>query len=130
MVMPLLFTAFVSLGAGAWWGWRLAMVVPGVALLLTGIAYYFFTEDTPDGDFQRPPSASASGAFREACRDRRVWALAVLYAACFGIELTIDNFAALYFTDYFHLTPQDRGSRGRNIRHDEPFCPRTGWHRE
>ena len=104
MVMPLLFTAFVSLGAGAWWGWRLAMVVPGVALLLTGIAYYFLTEDTPDGDFQRPPRAGASGAFREACRDRRVWALAVLYAACFGMELTIDNFAALYFTDYFHLT--------------------------
>jgi uroporphyrinogen-III synthase len=80
------------------------MVVPGVALLLTGIAYYFFTEDAPDGNFQRPPSAGVSGAFRKACRDRRVWALAVLYAACLGIELTIDNFAALYFTDYFHLT--------------------------
>jgi NNP family nitrate/nitrite transporter-like MFS transporter len=33
-----------------------------------------------------------------------VWALAVLYASSFGIELTIDNVAALYFTDYFHLT--------------------------
>ena len=39
------------------------------------------------------------GAFWEACRDRRVWALAVIYAACFGMELTIDNIAALYFVD-------------------------------
>jgi NNP family nitrate/nitrite transporter-like MFS transporter len=49
-------------------------------------------------------SSRAAGAFAEACRDRRVWALALLYAASFGIELTIDNIAALYFTDYFHLT--------------------------
>jgi len=33
-----------------------------------------------------------------------VWALALLYAASFGIELTIDNFAALYYTDSFHLS--------------------------
>jgi NNP family nitrate/nitrite transporter-like MFS transporter len=32
-----------------------------------------------------------------------VWALFVIYGACFGMELTIDNIAALYFTDYFHL---------------------------
>src|SRR5579864_4461229 len=44
MVMPLLFSALLSLGAGAWWGWRLAMVVPGVMMLLVGIAYYFLTE--------------------------------------------------------------------------------------
>ena len=38
IVMPLMFTAFVSLGAGAGWGWRMAMFVPGAALFLTGIA--------------------------------------------------------------------------------------------
>jgi len=27
----------------------------------------------------------------------------VIYGACFGMELTIDNIAALYFTDTFHL---------------------------
>jgi NNP family nitrate/nitrite transporter-like MFS transporter len=111
IVMPLLFSAFLALGAGSWWSWRLAMMAAGVALLLTGIAYYFLTQDTADGDFQHlrqtgamESSSRASGAFAEACRDRRVWALAVLYAASFGIELTIDNVAALYFTDYFHLS--------------------------
>lgn len=111
MLMPLLFSAFLSLGAGTWWSWRLAMFVAGVALLLTGIAYYFLTQDTLDGDFAELRASGAiargsgvSGAFAEACRDPRVWALALLYAASFGIELTIDNVAALYFTDYFHLS--------------------------
>src|SRR5450432_416315 len=48
MAMPLLFAGFLSLGVGSWWGWRLAMMVPGVALFLAGIAYYFLTEDTAD----------------------------------------------------------------------------------
>ena len=87
------------------------MMAAGGALLLTGIAYYFLTQDTPDGDFRglrshgaMENSSRAVGAFVEACRDPRIWALAMLYAASFGMELTIDNVAALYFTDYFHLT--------------------------
>jgi uncharacterized membrane protein YphA (DoxX/SURF4 family) len=32
-----------------------------------------------------------------------VWALFLVYAACFGIELTINNIAAIYFTDHFGL---------------------------
>ena len=108
-VMPLLFSAFVSLGAGAWWGWRMAMFVPGVAMFLCGIAYLMFTQDTPDGSLQELRSrgivarATRSGGFREAAQDPRVWALFLIYACCFGIELTIDNVAALYFADYFHL---------------------------
>ena len=105
MVMPLLFAAFMSFGAGSWWSWRLAMVIPGVVMMATGIAYYLFTQDTPAGDWSAGErKAPASAAFREACADRRVWALAVLYAACFGMELTIDNIAALYFVDHFHLS--------------------------
>ena len=111
MVMPLLFAGFLNLGAGQWWSWRLAMVVPGIALFVTGIAYYLLTKDTADGDFselrargQLEGRSAASGAFWEACRDGRVWALAVVYAACFGLELTIDNIAALYFVDYFKLS--------------------------
>jgi NNP family nitrate/nitrite transporter-like MFS transporter len=112
IVMPLLFSALLSLGVGAWWGWRLAMVVPGGALFVMGIAYFLLTRDTAAGDFRdlgASDRASATGAFREAFRDRRVWALAVLYAACFGMELTIDNIAALYFVDYFKLSLKAAG---------------------
>ena len=50
-------------------------------------------------------ATAATGAFGIGLpRSSRVWALAfVVYGACFGMELTIDNIAALYFTDYFHL---------------------------
>jgi len=116
MVMPLLFAAFVSLGAGKYWGWRLAMAVPGVALALAGIAYYFLTSDTPDGNFRElraqgrlQHGKAANSAFGEACRDPRVWALFVLYGCSFGMELTIDNIAALYFVDYFKLSLQTAG---------------------
>jgi NNP family nitrate/nitrite transporter-like MFS transporter len=110
MAMPLLFAGFLSLGADKWWGWRMAMFVPGVIMLITGIAYYYLTQDTADGDFaalrargEMTGKSAAGGAFAAACRDPRVWALFVIYAACFGMELTIDNVAALYFTDNFHL---------------------------
>jgi NNP family nitrate/nitrite transporter-like MFS transporter len=105
LVMPLLFSAFLSAGLSSWWSWRLAMLVAGAALLIAGVAYYFLTEDTPDGDFRKFERTSrASGSFAAAASDPRVWALTVLYAASFGMELTIDNFAALYYTDYFHLS--------------------------
>jgi NNP family nitrate/nitrite transporter-like MFS transporter len=88
----------------------MAMFVPGVIMLITGIAYYRLTQDTADGDFaalrakgEMTGKFAAGGAFAAACRDPRVWALFVIYAACFGMELTIDNIAALYFTDNFHL---------------------------
>ncbi len=116
MAMPLLFGGMLSLGLSSWWSWRLSMVIPGIALFLTGIAYHFLTQDTPDGDFQElrdkgllGARSKANGAFWEACKDRRVWALAVLYGAAFGLELTIDNVAALYFADYFHLSLKAAG---------------------
>jgi len=109
MTMPLLFSAFLSLGANAWWGWRMAMFVPGLAMMLCGVAYYLLTRDTPNGSFSDLRAAgeltgpSRGGGFWEVARDSRVWALFVIYGCCFGMELTIDNIAALYFADYFHL---------------------------
>ena len=110
IVAPLILVAFVALGASEAVGWRLAMVLPGAALLLTGVAYYRFTRDTPDGDFRElraagrlPSAAAANGSFREAATDPRVWALFVIYGACFGVELTVNNVAALYYHDRFGL---------------------------
>ena len=101
-LMPLIFGAIIGLGADKLLAWRLAMVVPGVLMVFTGIAYYLVTEDTPDGK----PFAARSGAqaFWQAAADYRVWLLFLLYGACFGVEITVDNVAALYFKDSFHLT--------------------------
>ena len=101
-VMPLLFGALVGLGVDKFLGWRLAMLVPGAFLFLTGIAYFLLTEDTPDGG----PFVPRVGGrvFWEAAADYRVWLLFLLYGACFGVEITVDNVAALYFKDSFHVT--------------------------
>jgi len=111
LVMPLIFAIMVSFGASQFLGWRLAMVVPGVILFLTGIAYYYLTQDAPNGNFKElrekgelpPVTDKVEGSFLLAVRDVRVWALFVIYAACFGVELTIKNVAALYFFDRFEL---------------------------
>lgn len=109
MVMPLLFALFVgTVGMTAAAGWRLSMIVAGTMCAVTGIAYFFLAQDAPEGNFKDlrakgllPEKNSVKGTFLEACRDHRVWALFVIYGACFGIELTINNVAALYFLDYF-----------------------------
>lgn len=80
IAMPLLLTAMVMFGVSEAAGWRLAMVVPGAALLLAGIASHRFTQDAPDGDFRElrargelPPAAASTEGGWEAARDYRVW---------------------------------------------------------
>src|SRR5688500_9139274 len=111
VVIPLIFAALISLKLSEFTSWRIAMIVPGVILFVSGIAYYFLTTDAPDGDFrdlrargELQTDAQAKGTFLEAIKDYRSWVLFVVYAACFGIELTFNNVAALYFTDYFAVS--------------------------
>ena len=111
MIMPLIFSVFLMLGASKFISWRLAMIIPGAVLFITGIAYYRWTQDAPEGNYSdlraqgnmAPRRDKSHGSFSAAAKDYRVWALFVIYAACFGIELTINNIAALYFHDRFHL---------------------------
>jgi NNP family nitrate/nitrite transporter-like MFS transporter len=111
MVMPLVFAAYVGFfGFSDAMSWRLAMVTAGAVCFLVGLAYYFFTTDLPDGNFkdlrargEMPAIEKTKGAFLMAAKDYRVWALFLIYAACFGIELTINNIAAIYYMDTFDL---------------------------
>ena len=110
MAMPLIFAGVMTFTAQEALGWRLAMVIPGAALLLTALIYWKFTEDSPDGSYaalrakgEMEGANKVTGAFLKACADYRVWVLFVIYGACFGVELTINNIAALYFHDSFGL---------------------------
>jgi NNP family nitrate/nitrite transporter-like MFS transporter len=116
MVMPLILAFVTMLGANEFWGWRLSMVICGGICFLTGIAYYFLTQDTPNGNFKElrergelRSKEKVKGTFVLACKDRRVWALFFVYAACFGVELTINGMAAVYFFDYFGLNLKTAG---------------------
>ncbi len=114
ILMPVVLGVILLFGVSEAVGWRLAMVVPGIALMLMGIAYYRFTQDTPSGAFASSGNAdvndrlsgrkSTFANLREVIKDRRVWALFVIYGACFGMELTINNIAALYYHDRFGLS--------------------------
>ena len=114
--MPLILSMILMFVASESLGWRIAMVIPGIALLVTAYIYWRFTVDSPDGNYAdlRKRNAMASGAsvnstIWEAAGDIRVWALFVIYGACFGIELTMNNIAALYYFDYFGLNLQSAG---------------------
>lgn len=110
ILMPLLFALFLGLGFSSAVGWRLSMIIPGLLMLACSYLYWKFTRDTPLGDFvDLKTDRGLKGfvgfkGFLSALTDARVWALFVIYGACFGIELTVYNSASLYFTDKFHLS--------------------------
>jgi MFS transporter, NNP family, nitrate/nitrite transporter len=112
MAMPLIFAAIISFGFTEGEAWRMAMIIPGVALLAMSFVYYSFTQDTPDGNVlelrktdpeYKAKSADAAGSFLEAVKDYRVWILFLVYGSCFGIEIMMDGIAALYYTEKFDL---------------------------
>ncbi|MCH7409515.1 MFS transporter [Belliella sp. DSM 111904] len=118
IVMPLLFGLFVSLGYLDGQAWRLAMIIPGILMVVCGVLYYKYTTDLPEGNFKdlknnqikgREGDKPSKGAFVTALKDKRVWALFLIYGACFGIELTLNNIAAIYYHDYFNLDLKTAG---------------------
>lgn len=111
--MPLLVAAIVAIGVEQRFGWRIALFVPGVLMLIMAVLYYRFAKDTPFGNLKDAGVRMKSGevqrkkgwdTFKIAARDYRVWLLFVTYGACFGVELTIHNLAALYYVDRFGLS--------------------------
>jgi NNP family nitrate/nitrite transporter-like MFS transporter len=116
--MPLLLAALLSFGIERSLGWRLALIVPGALMLVMSIVYYRLAKDTPVGNLSETSARLASGqsqrskgwsTFITAARDYRVWMLFVTYAACFGVELTIHNVAAVYYVDRFGLNVTTAG---------------------
>jgi NNP family nitrate/nitrite transporter-like MFS transporter len=111
-LMPLILAAALSFGLEPAMGWRVALLVPGVLMLIMAVVYYRYAKDTPDGNLNESaarlasansPKKSGMQTFMAAARDYRVWMLFVTYGACFGVELTIHNLAAMYYVDRFDL---------------------------
>jgi MFS transporter, NNP family, nitrate/nitrite transporter len=132
MVMPLIAAAFVGFGYLPTEAWRWSMVIPGVALFIMGFIYYFYTQDTPEGNFadikknaqaEEVGKIKTKGNFIEACKDYRVWVLFLAYGACFGIEITIDNIA-IFCRQFPYWNKRSRAHCGL-IWYDEHFCPRS-----
>ena len=117
-LMPLLVGAVVMAGVSETLGWRVALVVPGVLMLIMAVVYWKFTQDCPEGNYAEMRAAGIAieggkkggwASFKAASANHRVWLLFVTYGACFGIEIFIHNVAAVYYVDHFGLSLKSAG---------------------
>ncbi len=112
LAMPLIMAMIVGFGYTKPEAWRLAMIFPGVLMLIMAFVYFRFTKDTPNGNYDEIGYSAAKTekvSFWKAVSDIRVWALALAYGCCFGMEITFDGVAALYFFDNFKLSETQAG---------------------
>jgi MFS transporter, NNP family, nitrate/nitrite transporter len=116
--MPWVLAVLVAFGVPQALGWRAAMFVPGVLMLIVACLYWLYAQDCPQGNYRElraqgllPASGKAGGwrIFRAAMGNYRVWMLFVTYAGCFGIELFVHGVAASYYVDRFGMNLRDAG---------------------
>ncbi len=50
--MPILLGAIVMFGVEQTMGWRVALIVPGVMMVIVGVLYWKLTEVCPQGNFK------------------------------------------------------------------------------
>lgn len=92
--------------------WRTVCVVPSVFAFATGVLIYFYSDDCPKGNYKdlkkhgTMADVSAAASFRQGAFNINTWLLFIQYACCFGVELTMNNAAALYFKEKFDLTTE------------------------
>jgi NNP family nitrate/nitrite transporter-like MFS transporter len=113
VLMPLLMAAVIMMGVSETLGWRVALLVPGVLMIVMAGLYYRYTQDCPQGNYSEMRAAGIAidggkkggwDSFKAAAANYRVWLLFVTYGACFGIEIFIHNIAAVYYVDHFGLS--------------------------
>ncbi len=108
--MPIIAAIVVGFGVEDANAWRYSMIVAGVICFLMGVVYYFFTQDTPKGNFkdlkakgEMVTAKKEEVGFLTVLKDYRTWILFFVYAACFGIELTVYGTMDDYLQNTFQL---------------------------
>ncbi|MDO5975106.1 MFS transporter [Flavivirga jejuensis] len=108
--MPLIAAMVVSFGIAEGEAWRYSMVIAGTICFFMGILYYLFTQDTPEGNIKELREAGKMVTtkkdqigFLKVLKDYRIWILFVVYAASFGIELTVYGTMDDYLQNTFQL---------------------------
>jgi MFS transporter, NNP family, nitrate/nitrite transporter len=107
MLFPLFKKIFEDEENPAEKAWRSVCIIPAVVGMSTGIALYMLGDDAPKGNYAElkkhgaMPEISAAASFRSGAINVNTWLLFIQYACCFGVELTMNNAAALYFKDEF-----------------------------
>jgi NNP family nitrate/nitrite transporter-like MFS transporter len=92
--------------------WRTVCIVPAVVAFASGLIIYFISDDAPKGNYGEMKKqgimaeVSAAASFRSGACNVNTWILFIQYGCCFGVELTMNNAAALYFKDQFDQTTE------------------------
>lgn len=117
-IMPFILAAIVMFGVEQAMGWRIALLVPGVLMVIVGFLYWKFAQDCPEGNFKElraqgfeVGSGKKGGVavLMTAAKNYRVWMLFLAYGACFGVEIFIHNIAAMYYVDQFGFGLKEAG---------------------
>jgi NNP family nitrate/nitrite transporter-like MFS transporter len=87
--------------------WRTVCIIPAIVAFISGIVVYFISDDAPKGNYAdlkkhgTMAEVSAAASFRSGACNFNTWLLFIQYGCCFGVELTMNNAAALYFSERF-----------------------------
>ena len=87
--------------------WRTVCIVPAVVGFGLGLLIIFISDDAPKGHYKEMkangtmPEISAAASFRSGAMNINTWLLFIQYGCCFGVELTMNNAAAMYFVQKF-----------------------------
>ncbi|KAL7556382.1 hypothetical protein ACA910_014124 [Epithemia clementina (nom. ined.)] len=92
--------------------WRAVFIIPAILAMISGIVVYNIADDSPKGQYWerkkngQMPQVSATKSLAAAARNPNCWILMIHYACSFGVELTMNNAAALYYKDEFGLSTE------------------------
>ena len=115
LTMPLFFLAFMSAtGQDEDRSWRLTYIIPLICHIIA-MAMSASSQDLPDGNYSElensgvKQKSKGSAVLKIGLSNVNAWILTLTYGACFGVELTMNNIAAGYFTQYHGLSPAVSG---------------------
>jgi len=112
LVMGSVLFPLFKTGMSAEMAWRTCPIVPAVVAIFVGVAIFYISDDAPKGNYKEMTKngtmaeVSAAADFRSGAVNFNTWVLFIQYACCFGVELTMNNAAALYFSEKFLLTTE------------------------
>ncbi|MED6145162.1 hypothetical protein PIB30_022472 [Stylosanthes scabra] len=117
LVMPVVYSLFISLfNLSSSTAWRLSFIIPAIFQATTGTLVLLYGQDLPSSYNHNTkkgtnnPKESVSVVVFRGLSNYRGWILGLLYAASFGVELTMDNIIAEYFYDRFGVNVQTAGT--------------------
>lgn len=109
ILFPILRNIF---GGDAEKAWRTACIFPAFIGLVTAFCVIKYTDDCPKGNYSKLKkknqidNVNVFKVFKSGAYNYSTWLLFLQYACCFGVEITMNNAAAMYFSKRFFLSTE------------------------